>query len=65
MRSPRMHKDCQPRPLISQDFRRQLGPKMGHDSLGPVFSKDRVARKTAFLTHSEAYLRSGKQIWSG
>ena len=62
---PRMHKDCQPRPLISQDFRRKLGPKMGHDSLGPVFSKDRVARKTAFLTHSEAYLRSGKQIWSG
>jgi hypothetical protein len=23
----------QPRPLLTQDFRRKLGPKMGHDSL--------------------------------
>lgn len=62
---PRMSKDCQPRPLLTQDFRRKVAPKMGHDSLCPEFSKERVARKTAFLTHSEAYLRSGKQIWSG
>ena len=62
---PRMSDACQPRPLITQDFRRKLGPKMGHDSLCPAFAKERVARKTAFLTHSEAYLRSGKQIWSG
>eukprot|EP01044_Picomonas_judraskeda_P007139 COSAG03_NODE_751_length_5994_cov_17.493130_3_plen_162_part_00 len=62
---PRMHKDCQPRPLLTQDFRRKLGPQMGHAGLCPQFSKDRVARKTAFLTHSEAYLRPGKQIWSG
>lgn len=55
----------QPRPLLTQDFRRKLGPQMGHETLGPKFTKDRVMRKTAFLSHSEAYLRPGKQIWSG
>ena len=62
---PRMSDACQPRPLLTQDFRRKVAPKMGHASLCPEFSKERVARKTAFLTHSEAYLRPGKQIWSG
>lgn len=61
---PRLPKDSQPRPLVTQDFRRLLGPQQGHNGLCPPIERERIARKSQFPPPADLYLRPGKQIWS-